>query len=196
MTDTNTNSENEVNEPVAEGSPQDSHANGNETVDGAPSAEALVTEWKTKAAYFAAEMENMKKRFIREKSEVIKMANEDLIRTILPVFDNLDLALKSIRDLEQNKDDSLQSNKVFGNLLKGVEMTLSHFQQTLERVGVQKIDSVGTPFDPSLHEAMGQSSDSQIKNEFVSSEFQKGFLLHGRVIRTAKVIVNKISNIE
>lgn len=194
MTDTNANSNPDSRAPDTgeneEMKPQDAAAA--ESAE-KPSSEELVGEWKNKAAYLAAEIDNMKKRFVREKADVIRMANEELIRAILPVFDNLDFALKSIRDMEEKAEENIQNNKVFMNLLKGVEMTLVHFQQTLERVGVQHINSVGTPFDPSLHEAMGQSSDGKHEDNHVSSEFQKGFSLHGRVIRTAKVIVNKVS---
>lgn len=208
MTDTNANSNPEVekrSEAEAEVGTQvdgqsesqaESQQAANQQTESqatSPNLEDLVSEWKNKAAYLAAEIDNMKKRFVREKAEVIKMANEELIRAILPVYDNLDLALKSIRDVEQKAENNLHGNKLFVNLLKGVEMTLTHFQQTLERVGVQKLESVGTPFDPSLHEAMGQSSDENFEDNHVSSEFQKGFILHGRVIRPAKVIVNKVS---
>ena len=201
MTDTNANSNPEDINQAAQSEHDEAAQNSAAEAQGADasssshaSSDDLVNEWKNKAAYFAAEMENMKKRFVREKADVIKMANEELIRAILPVFDNLDLALKSIRDNEK-KAEATQSEagKVFANLLKGVEMTLQHFQQTLERSGVQIVSSVGQPFDPSLHEAMGQSSDEKFGDNHVSSEFQKGFVLHGRVIRTAKVIVNKIS---
>jgi len=157
------------------------------------SADRVVEEWKNKVVYLAAEMENMKKRFVREKGEVIKMANEELIKAFIPVFDNLDLGLKAIRDMEVKTEGS--DNKLIANLVKGVEMTLTHFQQTLERAGAQVIESVGKPFDPGLHEAMGQSTQNDVEDNHVSAEFQKGFSLHGRVIRSAKVIVNKKSSV-
>jgi molecular chaperone GrpE len=198
MSDTNTNSNGAdgVNE-------ENKESQGSETQEGVetqqaeaasePSPEERLNEWKNKAVYFAAEIENMKKRFMREKADVIKMANEELIKGMIPVFDNLDLALKSIRDMESKAEENFKDNKVVVNLLKGVEMTLAHFQQTLERAGVEKVDSVGKPFDPALHEAMGQSTDENFADNCVSSEFQKGFTLHGRVIRSAKVIVNKLT---
>jgi molecular chaperone GrpE len=188
MSETNTNSNPET-EPQQEASAEPVAA---QNQDAAPVAadQQVLDEWKNKVVYLAAEMENMKKRFAREKGEVIKMANEELIKAFIPVFDNLDLGLKAIRDMEA-KSEGGGDNKVFANLVKGVEMTLTHFQQTLERAGVQVIESVGKPFDPGLHEAMGQSSQNDVENNHVSAEFQKGFSLHGRVIRSAKVIVNK-----
>jgi molecular chaperone GrpE len=180
MSDTNANSNPEL-DPQQEGAAEEA----------SPSAEAdrVLEEWKNKVVYLAAEMENMKKRFVREKSDVIKMANEELLKAMIPVFDNLDLGLKAIRDMETKAEGD--GAKVVANLMKGVEMTLTHFQQTLERAGVHKIESIGKPFDPGQHEAMGQSTTEGFEDNHVSAEFQKGFALHGRVIRPAKVIVNK-----
>lgn len=157
-----------------------------------PSPEDLIAEWKNKAAYLAAEIDNMKKRFAREKSDLIKMANEDLLKGVLPVFDNLDLALKSIKDSSGKSEEMGEVASILvANLAKGVEMTLMHFTQTLERMGVQKIDAENKPFDPSVHEAMGQSTEPDVEDDHVSSVFQNGFTLNGRVIRPAKVLVNK-----
>jgi molecular chaperone GrpE len=157
--------------------------------DSAAGPDPVIEEWRNKVTYLAAEMENMKKRFVREKADVIRMANEELLKAMIPVFDNLDLGLKAIRDMESKAEGD--GARIVANLMKGVEMTLTHFQQTLERAGVQKIESIGKPFDPMLHEAMGQSSEANVEDNHVSAEFQKGFSLHGRVVRPAKVIVNK-----
>jgi molecular chaperone GrpE len=147
-------------------------------------------EWKNKAAYLAAEIDNMRKRFIRERGDLVKMANEELLKNLLPVFDNLSLGLKSIRDAEE----ALKDHKLFGSLLKGVDMTATHFEQTLDRVGVKAIESVGKTFDPNFHEAVGESADPTKGANEITGEFQKGFILHGRVLRPARVIVNKLSN--
>ncbi len=169
---------------------QQTDAEGQETAE--PEKDPL-DEWREKVTYLAAEMENMKKRFVRERGELIKMANEELIKGILPVFDNLDLALKSIRDSEKKEEAKGEGDGIVANLLKGVDMTLVHFQQTLDRLGVKTVESEGKPFDPSMHEAMGQSADENFDDGVVTSEFQKGFTLHGRVIRPARVIVNKVT---
>ncbi len=142
-----------------------------------------LAEWKTRVAYLSAEIENMRKRFLREKSDVIRFANEGLIRILLPVLDNLQLALQSALTVETGS-----------GLLKGLEMTLKHFEQTLEQIGVQPIQSVGQNFDPAVHEALSQITDASVKDNEVTSELQRGFMLHGRVIRPAKVVVNKVQN--
>ncbi len=161
-----------------------------------PSPESLVEEWKNRAAYLAAEMDNMRKRFVRDRADVIKSANEDLLKGILPVYDNLFLALRSIRESTERKEargDAGPAEKLFDNLLKGVEMTFNHFEQTLDRVGVKAVDALGKEFDPQIHEAVGQSSDTNFAENAVTAELQRGFVLHGRLLRAARVIVNKVT---
>lgn len=153
--------------------------------------EAQVSEWKSKYAYLVADVENMKKRNARERLELVRFANEDLLKKLLPVLDNLEFAVKAVREAESKLDESLRSNSVFSNLIKGVEMTLRHFEQTLEQIGVQPVSGVGTPFDPEKHEAIGQSAEVSMPSDVVSSQMQRGFLLHGKLLRTARVIVNK-----
>lgn len=163
--------------------------------EGAPKEETSIdpaAEWKSKVLYLTAEIENMRKRFAREKGEVIRMANEDLVRMVLPVLDNLSFAVKAAREAEQKVEKEMRENPVFANLLKGIEMTLKHFEQTLEQAGVQAVKALGTKFDPTQHEAVGQTQDPQHQDEQISAEVQKGFAMFGRVIRPAKVLVNKI----
>ena len=151
---------------------------------------AQIDEWKSRAAYLAAEVDNMRKRFARERLDVVKLANESLIRNLLPVLDNLQLGVKAVND----GDKSLRENSLFANLFKGIEMVAKHFEQSLEQVGVKAIKAHGQTFDPNLHEAIGQSNNADQGDDVVSGELQKGFTLHERVLRPAKVIVNKIQN--
>jgi molecular chaperone GrpE len=158
--------------------------------------ESLVEEWKNRAVYLAAEMDNMRKRFIRDRADLIKSANEDLLKNVLPVYDNLFLALRSIRETNERKEareHAGTAEKLFDNLLKGVEMTFNHFEQTLDRVGVKAVDAIGKEFDPMIHEAVGQSADANYAENVVTAELQRGFSLYGKPLRTARVIVNKVS---
>jgi len=168
-----------------------------EVLESAPTQESMIDEWKNRAAYLAAEMDNMRKRFVRDRTDVIKSANEDLLKGILPVYDNLFLALRSIRESTERKEARGENpagvEKLFDNLLKGVEMTFTHFEQTLDRVGVKAVDAVGKEFDPSVHEAVGQSADANYAENVVTAELQRGFALHGRLLRAARVIVNKLN---
>ena len=162
-------------------------------MDGQAAADA-VAEWKSKVAYLSAEIDNMRKRFAREKLESFKYANEELIKKFLPVLDCLELALKSAKDAEGKMEESVKQNPMLQNLIKGLDMTLKVFEQTLESNGCTPVKGVGENFDPTQHEALGQSQDLNLGDNKVSSVMQRGFTLSGRVIRTAKVLVNKISN--
>jgi len=157
-------------------------------------AKEPAEDWKNRAVYLAAEMENMKKRFEREKQDFLRYANEELLKKMLPVMDNLFLAISSVKKSEEGDVEGSLAKKVFESLHKGVEMTLKQFEQTLQQNGVEFIDSVGQDFNPELHEAMGQTENPDFEDGKVASEFQKGIKLNGRVIRPAKVIVNKVSS--
>lgn len=150
------------------------------------------TDWKSKYLYLVAEMDNLKKRNAKERLDLIQNANEGLLNEIFPVVDNLELAVKAIKNAEPNLDESVKNHSVYRNMVMGVEMTLKHFKQTLEQVGVKEIESLGKPFDPTVHQAMGETELLDRANGEVSTEMQKGYSLHGRVIRTARVLVNKV----
>jgi molecular chaperone GrpE len=152
-------------------------------------------DWKAQAAYMAAEVENMKKRFMRDASDIRKFANEDLLRNLVPVLDTLLLALQAA-DKAKTQDPSLLENKVFASFIQGVEMTSKQFEQVLEASGVEFLASKGTAFDPALHEALGQVEVADLEDNMIAEEFQRGFKLAGRVVRPAKVIVNKKSKEE
>lgn len=149
--------------------------------------DAQLAEWKSKVVYLSAEIENMRKRFARERADLIKMAGEEALKGLLPVFDNISYALKAAK--EAPKADV--AAPVLDKLLQGVEMTLKHFEQTLVQQGVSSIPTVGTAFDPTMHEAVGQTQVAEFENDVVSTEVQKGFRLHSRVLRPARVLVNK-----
>jgi molecular chaperone GrpE len=154
--------------------------------------QAELEEWKARVAYLAAEVENMRKRFSREKIEIIRMANEDLLKRLLPVFDNLELASKAARDQMTKVEAQIKDSPVVDNLVKGVEMTFKHFEQTLESVGVKAIKTVGEVFNPVVHEAVSKSQDAKHADNTITNEFQKGFDFQGKILRPARVVVNSI----
>jgi len=165
------------------------------TLNGSTSAPVdQAAEWKNKAAYLSAEIENMRKRFAREKLNDLKFANEEVIKKFLPVLDCLELALKAAKDSETKLDPALRDSAFFVSLMKGLDMTLKVFEQTLESAGCSALKSVGENFDPSQHEALGQSQNPDLGDNVVSQVLQRGFSLSGRVIRTSKVMVNKVVN--
>jgi molecular chaperone GrpE len=127
-----------------------------------------------------AEMENMKKRFQKDKQELIKYGNETLTKQLLPVADNLEKALDHSKD-----EKSLEA------LREGVDLTLKGLLGVLEKAGVEVVKSVGEPFDPNFHEAVSEQADESAAPGTVVKELQKGYLLNQRLIRPAMVIVNK-----
>ncbi len=159
----------------------------------APEADAQSTdptaEWKNRVAYLSAEIENMRKRFVREKADFFRFSNEELLKGFLPILDNLHLAVRAAKDAEAKEGSA--AGHLGKKLLEGVEMTAKIFEQTLERSGVQAVPALGLSFDPQMHEAIAQSEDGTKGDGEVISEMQRGYTLHGRLLRPAKVVVNK-----
>lgn len=127
-----------------------------------------------------AEMENVRKRMARERQDLVKFGNENLLREILPVIDNLERAV-----------DHAREDAGAGGLLQGVEMTLTQFQQALGRFGVTRIDALGKPFDPAFHEAMGQMETTELPAGTVAQVLQPGYQLNERLLRPTMVLVAK-----
>ena len=143
--------------------------------------EAANAELKDQMLRRQAELENYRKRLIRDKEEAVQYANESLIRDLLGFLDNMERALAAGRN----------SGDVKG-LVEGFEMTQNQLLSTLDKNwGLKAIESVGQEFDPSLHEACMMAVDESLDKETVLEEFQKGYTLHGRVIRPAKVKIGK-----
>jgi molecular chaperone GrpE len=128
-----------------------------------------------------AEMENMKKRFQREKVEWAKFSNESLVKDLLPVMDNLEKALAHAQEGPSSE-----------GLAEGVALTLKGFKDVLSRAGVEEVKALGAKFDPNLHQAISQQPDESVEDGTVLIEVQKGFLLNGRLIRPSMVVVSKM----
>ena len=143
--------------------------------------EAANADLKDQMLRRQAELENYRKRLIRDKEEAVQFANESLIRDILGFLDNMDRALAAAK----NGGD-------LNALIEGFEMTQNQLLSTLEKNwGLKGIDSVGQEFDPSLHEACMMTIDENLDKETVLEEFQTGYTLHDRVIRPSKVKIGK-----
>jgi len=127
-----------------------------------------------------AEMENMKKRNKKEKEDYLRFANENLIKEMLPVLDNLGKALS-------HSDDE---NNVHA-LKEGIRLTLKGLKDTLSKSGLEEVKALGEPFDPCFHEAVLEMDDPKAKPGIVLTELQKGYTLNTRLIRPAMVVVNR-----
>ena len=130
----------------------------------------------------AAEFENVKKRLEKEKNDTYKFANEQLIKELLPVLDNLERAV-----------DHGSGGQEVKAVIDGVEMTLKVFRIVLEKFGVTPVEALGREFDPNLHEAVLVQEDARHPGGTVLNQMQKGYLLHSRLIRPAMVVVSKKS---
>ena len=142
-------------------------------------AEKMVDHLREQLARTQAEFDNYRKRQRREEQQRNELANLQLIDQLLPVLDNYDRALK-------NPGDNVQS------LLSGIEMVHKQFADTLRQVGLEKIEPLGQPFDPNLHEAVSAvpAVEGQSDNTVVEV-FQDGYVLNGRLIRPAMVQVTR-----
>jgi molecular chaperone GrpE len=137
-------------------------------------AELEVAELREQRLRDAADLDNARKRLVREREEAERYANERLVRALLPALDGLDLALATAGDHP---------------LRTGIELTRRLFEDALARFGVQGFSARGEPFDPRRHEAMAAVESAAHAPGTVVEEQQRGFLLHDRLIRPARVTV-------
>lgn len=129
----------------------------------------------------SADFDNYKKRTSREMEEYRKYANQALIKEMLSVVDNLELAMNSSNDHKTIDKD----------LLKGLDMTHREILKVFEKFHVKPIDSKGQPFDPTFHEAVMQEETDDYEKNTVVNELQKGYMIHDRLLRPAMVVVAK-----
>lgn len=122
-----------------------------------------------------AEFENYKKRNLKEKEMQYNSILADVINSLLPVIDNLEKAATSETQDEKYK--------------QGVEMVLKQLLDVLEGFGVKKIEAVGKPFDPELHDAISHVEDENLGEQVVKEEFRTGYIIGDKVIRHSMVIV-------
>jgi molecular chaperone GrpE len=149
-------------------------APGRATDDAVAQAEARATEMEDRWKRAVAEFINYKRRAEQELAEALRGANAVLIVDLLPVLDDLELALASVPPEEAGS-----------KWVEGVRLVERKFRQTLERYGVQAIDTVGRPFDPNQHEAVSG------RGPIVARVYRRGYRLNGRVLRPAQVEVGE-----
>jgi molecular chaperone GrpE len=128
----------------------------------------------------AAELENIKKRQEREVAELRQFANENLLKELVPVLDNLERALEHGRQSEAPEA-----------LMEGLDLVNQDFLKVLGRFGVTPINSVGERFDPAYHHAVMEEEAPEVEDQTVLKELQKGYLLQNRLLRPAMVVVSR-----
>ena len=126
----------------------------------------------------AADLENLKKRQERDRAELHQFANENLLKELLPVVDNLERALDHGREMQTPP-----------GFLEGIELVYQGFLKVLERFGVTPLKSIGQQFDPTFHNAVMQEETREVPDCSIVKELQRGYLLHQRLLRPAMVVV-------
>ncbi len=151
-----------------------------ETLEALQRAEAAVRELRATGKQFQRRIEQAQNRAERDVEQAKQFGHERLINQMLPVLDNLDMASRQTKtgaSLEQ--------------VMQGVELIRNSFHQALSQIEVQRVEaSEGTPFDPNLHEAMMRVPRPDLPDMTVIDEIRAGFLLHGRLLRAARVAVS------
>jgi molecular chaperone GrpE len=188
MTDENVNPEiQDTTPPAAEEAQTANAAENTETAPeaateatGNPSIDALMADLaaaKERHLRLMADFDNMRKRQARELEERTARANERLLNSLLPVFDNFEMALSVA-----------QEDTPF---VQGVKMIAGEFRKVLEQSGAEVIDAPeGTTFDPMAHEALSMVPHAEIAQGCVVNQFRKGWKLGGKIVRPAQVIVS------
>ena len=158
----------------------------------APSAEAAEADtpadseakpeqpdWKDRYARAMADFDNFRKRTVRDREDLVKFAAKDVIKDVLATVDNLARALDGAKD---RADDPF---------VKGVQLVYDGLLKTLADHGATPLDSVGEPVDTNYHEALTSLPSEDVEEGVVMNEVQRGWLLHGKPLRPAKVVVSK-----
>lgn len=143
-------------------------------------AQAEAAKFKDQALRALADLDNLRKRNARELEAARKTAKDDLIRELLPVFDNV---IRGIQSAEHATDVK--------SLAEGLTMILRQFEGTLEKNGIHKVPSVGTVFDPQVHEAIQQIETDDHAPGTIVDEVQGGYVHGDRLVRAAMVVVAK-----
>lgn len=126
-----------------------------------------------------AEFDNFRKRSLKEKMELVKSAGEDILINILPVMDNFERAMSSMGD--ESKNNAVK---------EGIEIIYNNFKEFLSQRGIKEIEAIGNDFDTDLHEAITKiPAPSEEQKGKVIDVIEKGYELHGKVIRFAKVVI-------
>ncbi len=141
---------------------------------------AELEDTKDKFLRSLADFDNYRKRVAREREELTRCANEELIKRLLEVVDNIERALEAARKTQD-----------FEGFKKGIELIYEHLKEILSKEGLCPIECLGKGFDPNFHEAVMMLEKDGVESGKVVEEVQKGYTLNGRVIRPSKVIVSK-----
>ncbi|NWO06103.1 MAG: nucleotide exchange factor GrpE [Alteromonadaceae bacterium] len=148
------------------------------------SLQAQLQDQKEQVLRIQAEMQNVRRRAEIDVEKAHKFALEKFVKELLPVADSLEKAVEST-------EGQTDSSELVVSIREGVEMTLDLFKKSLGKFNVEELNPVGEPFDPQQHEAMSMVPAPNAEPNSVVAVVQKGYLLNGRVVRPAMVMVAK-----
>jgi molecular chaperone GrpE len=150
----------------------------------AAALQALADENWDRYLRAAAELENVRKRSVRDMENARKFALERFATELLAVRDSLEMGLQAAEAAG------------VADLIEGSRATLKQLVSTMERFGVVEVDPQGEAFDPTLHEAMTMQPSAEVEPNTVLTVFQKGYTLNGRLLRPARVVVAAPESVE
>ena len=144
-----------------------------------PLDQALIAELEDKLLRSRAEIENLSRRHLVDLEKAHKYGVENLLSELLPVIDNLEHAINNFGDDSRSEDR------------EGIELTLKSFESALDKFNMIPINPLGEEFNPVMHEAVSIQPDKDLENNQISNVLQRGWQVHERVVRPARVIVVK-----
>ncbi len=163
-------------ETQVEGAGADDGPTGTDAQKPTSDTKREAEDWRQRAYRAAADLENFRKRVLKEKEELRKYAIEGVLKDLIPVADNMERALG-------------HAGSSGGALADGVSMILRQYLAALERYGAKPFDPKGQHFDPQFHEAMSQLPREGAEPGTVIEVFQRGWMLHDRLVRPAMVVI-------
>ena len=171
---------NETNAPNAENTPQNEAETVQNPLSELEQAQAEIVEQKDKYLRLMAEFENFKRRTAKERIDLIQTAGKDVIVSLLEVLDDCDRAEKQLASTD---DIAVQK--------EGIQLVFNKVRSIMQSKGLKAMESINTPFDVELHEAITEVPVSDDMKGKVVDEVTKGYLLNDKIIRFAKVVVGK-----
>ncbi len=141
---------------------------------------AELEKYKDIALRSSADLDNYRKRVMREKEEAVRYANATFLEKLIPILDNFELGLQAAKSAGGNTA-----------ILDGMSIVAKQLQEFLESIGVETIDATGQPFNANLHEAIAQEHSSEVSEGSVIRQVRKGYRLKDRLIRPANVVVSQ-----
>lgn len=155
-----------------------------ESPDPLAQAQAEAARLKDQLLRTAADFDNFRKRTRRELEDAERTGRDDLLRELLPVFDNLERATA-------HGSSATADAATAKALIEGIELVMRQFTDTLRKVGIERVPSVGHPFDPSVHEAIQHLESTEFAPGTIAAEVQAGYRSSQRLVRPALVVVAK-----